>query len=373
MRILQPAAAEATFWMGSNERHRMMNHRRQTREIQVGNLKIGGKNPIRVQSMTTPKTADVPEVVKQIHELEQAGCELIRVTVNNQEAADSLPSILNQIHLPLIADIHFDYKMALESLKHDVACVRINPGNIGAEWKTLEIIKSAKDQGKAIRIGVNAGSLEKPLLKKYGHPTPEALVESALGHIELLERNDFYNFKVSIKSSDVLSNYQAYTLLSQKTDAPLHLGVTEAGTKNYGAIKSAVGIGSLLLAGIGDTIRVSLSCDPVEEIKAGVYILKSLGLKNDAPEIIACPSCGRADIDVYRLAEEVERRALGLKKNIKIAVMGCVVNGPGESMEADIGIAGGKGEGLVYKKGKPVKKVPENQMLEFLMSEIERM
>jgi len=350
-----------------------MIQRRKTRTIDVGGVKLGGDNPIRVQSMTTPKTDDVDAVVKQIHDLEAAGCEIIRVTVNNQESANALPDILKQIHIPLIADIHFDYRMALEALKHGVACVRINPGNVGAEWKTEEIVKAARDAGKAIRIGVNAGSLEKPLLKKYGHPTPEALVESALAAIALLEKNNFYNFKVSIKSSDVLSNYRAYTLLSAETEAPLHLGVTEAGTKNYGTVKSAVGIGSLLLAGVGDTIRVSLSCDPVEEVKAGVYILKSLGLKNDAPEIISCPSCGRADIDVYALAEEVERRALGLKKNIKIAVMGCVVNGPGESMEADIGIAGGKGEGLVYKKGVAIKKVPEHEMLSYLMSEIERM
>ncbi|MFM8314354.1 MAG: flavodoxin-dependent (E)-4-hydroxy-3-methylbut-2-enyl-diphosphate synthase [Deltaproteobacteria bacterium] len=348
-------------------------YRRKTREINVGGLKIGGNNPVRVQSMTTPKTDDVDSVVKQIKELEVAGCELVRVTVNNQESADALPDILRQVRIPVIADVHFDYKMALEAMKHNVGCVRINPGNIGADWKTVEVIKMAKDTGKAIRIGVNAGSLEKPLLKKYGHPTPEALVESALNAIELVEKQDFFNFKVSIKSSDVRSNFRAYSLLSEKTEAPLHLGVTEAGTKNYGSIKSAVGIGSLLLAGIGDTIRVSLSCDPVEEITAGIYILKSIGLKNDAPEIISCPSCGRADIDVYKLAEEVERRALGLKKNIKIAVMGCVVNGPGESMEADIGIAGGKGEGLVYKKGKAIKKVPESEMLEYLMSEIERM
>ncbi|MBM4304647.1 MAG: flavodoxin-dependent (E)-4-hydroxy-3-methylbut-2-enyl-diphosphate synthase [Deltaproteobacteria bacterium] len=348
-------------------------YRRKTREINVGGVKIGGGNPVRVQSMTTPKTDDVVEVVKQIKELEVAGCELVRVTVNNQESADALPEVLRQIRIPVIADIHFDYKMALEAMKHNIACVRINPGNIGAEWKTLEVVKMARDTGKAIRIGVNAGSLEKPLLKKYGHPTPEALVESALSAIDLVEKQNFYNFKVSIKSSDVRSNFRAYSLLSEKTEAPLHLGVTEAGTKNYGSIKSAVGIGSLLLAGIGDTIRVSLSSDPVDEITAGIYILKSLGLKNDAPEIISCPSCGRADIDVYKLAEEVERRALGLKKNIKIAVMGCVVNGPGESMEADIGIAGGKGEGLVYKKGKAIKKVPESEMLEYLMNEIERM
>lgn len=347
--------------------------RKKTREISVGKVKIGGNNPIRVQSMTTPKTADWEAVVKQITDLEAAGCEIVRVTVNDQDAADALPQILSRVSIPVIADIHFDYRMAMEALKYDIACVRINPGNIGAEHKTLEIVKKAKDTGKSIRIGVNAGSLEKVLLRKYGHPTPEALVESALGHIQLLENQGFTNFKVSIKSSDVISNYRAYSLLSQNTDAPLHVGVTEAGTKNYGTVKSAVGIGSLLLAGIGDTIRVSLSTDPVEEVKAGVYILKSLGLKDDAPEIIACPSCGRADIDVYKLAEEVERRALGMKKNIKIAVMGCVVNGPGESMEADIGIAGGKGEGLVYKKGKPVKKVPEGEMLAFLMSEIERM
>ncbi len=347
--------------------------RRKTRVINVGGLAIGGDNPIRVQSMTTPKTDDIVEVVKQIKSLEDAGCEIVRVTVNNQESADALPEVLRQTRIPVIADIHFDYKMALESMKHNISCVRINPGNIGAEWKTQEIVQCAKDRGIALRIGVNAGSLEKALLKKYGHPTPEALVESALAAIALVENQGFYNFKVSIKSSDVVSNFQAYSLLSQHTDAPLHLGVTEAGTKNYGSVKSSVGIGSLLMMGIGDTIRVSLSTDPVEEIKVGAYILKSLGLKNDTPEIISCPSCGRADIDVYKLAEEVERRALGLKKNIKIAVMGCVVNGPGESMEADIGIAGGKGEGLVYMKGKAIKKVPEAEMLDFLMQQIERM
>jgi len=347
--------------------------RRKTREINVGNLKIGGSNPIRVQSMTTPKTENVDAVVKQVDDLVAAGCEIVRITVNKQPAADALKDILPRVSIPVVADIHFDYQMAMEALKHPIACVRINPGNIGPEWKFLEVVKKARDEGKAIRIGVNAGSLEKPLLKKYGHPTPEALVESALAAIALAEKENFFDFKVSIKSSDVLQNYRAYALLSAQTEAPLHLGVTEAGTKHYGAVKSAVGIGSLLMAGIGDTIRVSLSTDPVEEVKTGIYILKSIGLKNDAPEIISCPSCGRADINVYALAEEVERRALGLKKNIKIAVMGCVVNGPGESMEADIGIAGGKGEGLVYKKGKPIKKVPEAEMLDFLMAEIERM
>ncbi len=347
--------------------------RRKTREITVGNVKLGGNNPIRVQSMTTPKTADVAAVVAQVKDLQLAGCEIIRITVNNEEAADALPAILEQVDIPVIADIHFDYKMALAAMKTNVACVRINPGNIGAEWKTLEIVKMARDTGKAIRIGVNAGSLEKPLLKKYGHPTSDALVESALASIAMLEGQNFFNFKISIKSSNVIENFIAYTKLADKTEAPLHIGVTEAGTRHYGSVKSAVGLGSLLMMGIGDTLRVSLSCDPVEEVKTGVYILKSLGLKNDAPEIIACPSCGRADIDVYKLAEEVERRALGMKKNIKIAVMGCVVNGPGESMEADIGIAGGKGEGLVYKKGVAIKKVPEAEMLGYLMSEIEKM
>jgi len=348
-------------------------HRHSTRVIDVGGVKIGGNHPIRIQSMTVPKTADVPAVVKQIRELEAVRCDLVRVTVNNTEAADALDFILDQIKIPLIADIHFDYRMAMRSMDSKIACVRINPGNIGAEWKVLEIVKKAKDNDIAIRVGVNAGSLEKPLLKKYGHPTPEALVESALSHIALLEAHDFLNFKVSVKSSDVLSNFQAYTLLAAKTKVPLHLGVTEAGTRNYGVVKSAVGIGSLLMQGIGDTIRVSLSADPVEEIKAGINILKSLGLKENVAEIISCPSCGRADIDVFKLAEEVERRALALNKKIKIAVMGCVVNGPGESMEADIGIAGGRGEGLVYKKGVPIKKVPESEMLDYLMSEVERM
>ncbi len=348
-------------------------NRRKTREITVGNIKLGANHPIRVQSMTTPKTEDVEAVVKQVADLVMAGCEIIRITVNDIGAANAMPAILKRVDIPVIADVHFDYKMALESIKAGVACVRINPGNIGPDWKTIEIVKAARDAGIALRIGVNAGSLEKPLLKKYGHPVPEALVESALASIALVEGQNFFNFKVSIKSSDVLNNYRAYDLLSRQTEAPLHLGVTEAGTRNYGAVKSAVGIGSLLMAGIGDTIRVSLSTDPVEEVKTGVFILKSIGLKNDSPEIISCPSCGRADIDVYKLAEEVERRALGLKKNIKIAVMGCVVNGPGESMEADIGIAGGKGEGLIYKKGKPIGKVPEDKMLEFLMAEIERM
>src|SRR3989338_1444834 len=282
-------------------------NRKPSREISVGPLKIGGNSPIRVQSMTTPKTADVEGVVKQIHELETAGCDLVRVTVNTIDAANALTDIISQVSIPVIADVHFDYKLALEALKHPIGCVRINPGNIGAEWKTLEIVKAAQDSNCAIRIGVNAGSLEKLLLKKYGHPTPEALVESALGHISLLEAHGFYNFKVSIKSSDVISNYRAYSLLSEKTTAPLHLGVTEAGTKNYGTVKSAVGIGSLLMAGIGDTLRVSLSCDPVEEIKVGVFILKSMGLRENTPEVIACPSCGRADIDVFRLAEEVEK------------------------------------------------------------------
>jgi len=348
-------------------------HRRKTREISVGKVLVGGNNPIRVQTMTTPKTVDTDAVVAQVLQMETAGCDIVRITVNDQEAADALPSILSRINIPVVADVHFDYRMALSALDHEVGCVRINPGNIGAEWKTLEVMKKAADRGMSIRIGVNAGSLEKPLLKKYGHPTPEALVESALAQIELFEKSNFYNFKLSIKSSDVISNYRAYMLLSAQTEAPLHVGVTESGTKNYGTVKSSVGIGSLILSGIGDTIRVSLSTDPVEEVKVGVFMLKSMGLRSDTPEIISCPSCGRADIDVYKLAEEVERRALGLKKNIKIAVMGCVVNGPGESMEADIGIAGGKGEGLVYKKGKPLKKVPEAQMLEFLMSEIERM
>lgn len=347
--------------------------RKKTRVISVGGIEIGGENPICVQSMTTCRTADISAMVKQIHQLEAVNCDIVRLAVNKQEAADALEDILRQIHIPLVADIHFDYRMALQAMKYDVACVRINPGNIGAEWKVGEIVKKAKDRGIALRIGVNAGSLEKKLLKEYGHPTPQALVQSSLSHIEFLEKLGFYNFKVSIKSSDVLANYQACILLSNQTEAPLHLGITEAGTKSYGMVKSAVGIGSLLLRGIGDTIRVSLSSDPVDEVKAGVGILKSLGLRDNVAEVISCPTCARTEIDVFHLAEEVERRALALGKNVKIAVMGCAVNGPGEAREADIGIAGGKGEGLVYRKGVPVKKLPQSEMLNYLMDEVQRM
>lgn len=347
--------------------------RRQAREISLGNLKIGGTHPIRVQSMATHKTSDVPAVVQQIRELEAVGCEIVRVSVNDQEALSALPAILSQITIPLIADVHFDYRMALGAMRTAVAGVRINPGNIGAKWKTIEVVRMAAATGKTLRIGVNSGSLEKTLIEKYGSPSPQALVESALSSIALMEGLGFYEFKVSIKTSDVLTNLAAYSLLASRTDAPLHVGVTEAGTRHYGLVKSAVGIGGLLLAGIGDTIRVSLAAPPSEEVRAAFSILKCLGLRNDSPEVIACPTCGRTDIDVAALAERVEQWAAGVRKNIKIAVMGCSVNGPGEAKEADIGIAGGKGEGLIYKRGQPLGKVPADQLFECLVREIEQM
>ena len=347
--------------------------RRKSREITLGNLKLGGDHPIRIQSMTTADTSDTAATIQQIKELQAVGCEIIRVAVNNHGSVEALPQIIGAISIPLIADIHFDYRLAFGALRAGVDCVRINPGNIGAKWKTIEVVRMAMDMGRAIRIGVNFGSLEPLLLEKFGHPTPEALVESALSQIALLEGLGFCNFKVSIKTSDVLTNYEAYCLLSSKTDAPLHIGVTEAGTRHYGLVKSAVGIGSLLLAGIGDTIRVSLSAPPVEEVRAGYDILKCLGLRNETPEVISCPTCGRASIDVASLAERVELWARGVKKNIKIAVMGCAVNGPGESAEADIGIAGGKGEALLYSKGIPIGKVPEHELFGRLIKEIEEL
>ena len=347
--------------------------RRKTRTINVGNVFLGSAHPILVQSMATEKTEAVPTVLKQLQALEQAGCDLVRVAANTEAAAGAIGTLRNNISIPLIADVHFDYRLAITSLRQGADCVRFNPGNIGHPDRVLEIVRVAQGEGKSLRIGVNAGSLEKPLLRKYGHPTPEALVESALGAIALVESTGFRNFKVSLKSSDVVSNLRSYSLLAPQTDVPFHVGVTEAGTKTYGTIKSSVGIGSLLLAGIGDTIRVSLSCDPLEEVRVARALLRCLHLRKDSPEVIACPSCARADINVFELAEEVERRVSGLRKNLKIAVMGCVVNGPGESAEADIGIAGGRGEGLLYKKGKPVKKIPEDKMVETLLSEIEHM
>ncbi len=345
--------------------------RRKTRQITVGGVKIGGDAPIVVQSMTTTNTDEIDATVAQIHELERVGCEIVRVAVPDQKAAEALASIKSQIHIPLIADIHFDYKLALRAIEQGVDGLRINPGNIGGKDRVERVVKAAKGRGIPMRIGVNSGSLERDLLEKYGYPTAEAMVESALRHIRILEEMDFYDMKISLKASHVGLAVEAYRLFSQKSDYPLHLGITEAGTSFAGSIKSAVGLGTLLAQGIGDTIRVSLAADPVEEVKVGFEILKSLELRHRGVNVIACPTCGRLEIDVIRLANEVEKRLAHVKESLNISILGCVVNGIGEGKEADIGIAGGRGVGLLFKHGEIIRKVPEDQILDVLMTEIE--
>jgi (E)-4-hydroxy-3-methylbut-2-enyl-diphosphate synthase len=344
---------------------------KKTREIKVGNIKIGGNSNIVIQSMTNTNTANIKETIKQIKELEEAGCELVRVTVNTEEAAYAIKEIKKEINIPLVADIHFDYRLALLAIENGIDKLRINPGNIGGDGNIARVVEAAKEKNIPIRIGVNGGSLEKHILEKYGKPTPEALVESAMYHINLLEKFGFYDIVVSLKSSDVKTMVSAYRLISNQIDYPLHLGVTEAGTIFQGTIKSAIGIGSLLLDNIGDTIRVSLTANPVEEIKVAKEMLKILGYRNDGVEIVSCPTCGRTEIDLIGLAEKVEEEFKKYKENIKIAVMGCVVNGPGEAKEADYGVAGGKGVGVIFKKGKIVKKVDEKDILEELRKIIE--
>ncbi len=346
--------------------------RRKTKQIQVGNVKIGGDAPISVQSMTIPHPSDVKATVKQIHQLEQAGCELIRVAVPDQEAAAALPKIKAQMTVPLIADIHFDHRLALK-VATVVDCVRINPGNIGPWWKTEEVIKAVNDNGIPLRIGVNGGSLEKPLLEKYGYPTAEALAESALNAVHALEDVGFTNMKVSLKASDVHMAIDAYWLFAQQSNYPLHIGITEAGTAMTGAVKSAMGLGWLLSQGIGDTLRVSLAADPVEEVKVGFEILKSLELRHRGVNVIACPTCGRVEIDVVRMANELEQRLSHIKIPLTVSVLGCVVNGIGEGKEADIGIAGGQGAGILFKKGKLVRKVPSEELIDTLIQEVEVM
>jgi (E)-4-hydroxy-3-methylbut-2-enyl-diphosphate synthase len=334
-----------------------------TKKINVGNLSIGGSSDVVIQSMTNTKTSDVLSTVNQILELEKAGCQLVRVTVNDMDAAKAIKAIKEQIHIPLVADIHFDYRLAIEAIENGIDKLRINPGNIGDDSKVEAVVKKAKEHGVPIRIGVNGGSLEKSILAKYGHPTSEALVESAMYHISLLEKFDFTDIIVSIKASNVKTMTKAYKIISEKINYPLHLGVTEAGTTFSGTIKSSIGIGSLLLDDIGDTIRVSLTANPVEEIKVAKEILKVLDIRKEGPEFISCPTCGRTEIDLIGLANEVESEFSHLKNNIKIAVMGCVVNGPGEAKEADFGIAGGKGYAVIFKKGEIVKKVEESEIL----------
>lgn len=346
--------------------------RAQTKVIQIGNVKIGGGHPVAIQSMTNTKTENVEATVKQILALEKAGCEIVRSTVPTEEAAKALKEIKKQIHIPIVADIHFNYKLAIEAIKNGADKIRINPGNIGGEDNIRKVVETAKEYHVPIRVGVNSGSLEKPLVEKYHGVTAEGLVESALDKVAMLEKYDFHDIVVSIKSSDVLMCAKAYELVADQIDYPLHVGITEAGTLYSGNIKSAVGLGIILNQGIGDTIRVSLTGDPVNEIASAKLILKTLGLRKGGIEVVSCPTCGRTNIDLISLANQVETMASDFEDlNIKVAVMGCVVNGPGEAKEADVGIAGGIGEGLLIKKGEVIRKVPEEELLNTLRSELE--
>jgi (E)-4-hydroxy-3-methylbut-2-enyl-diphosphate synthase len=334
---------------------------------------IGGDAPITVQSMTNTDTRLVDETVAQIKRLEAAGCELIRVAVVDMEAAAAIRSIRDRIHIPLIADIHFDHRLAVASVENGAQAIRINPGNIGGPGKLAKVVDAAKAHGVPIRVGVNSGSLEKDILRKHGHPTPAALVESALRNMELLENQEFYEIKISIKSSDPLATVEAYRLLASRCDYPFHLGVTEAGGLIAGTVKSSVALGILLYEGIGDTFRISLTRDPVEEIRVGYEILRSLNIRHRGPELISCPTCGRCQVNLFNLADEVEHHIQTMKTPLKIAVMGCVVNGPGEAKEADIGVAGGKGVGIIFKKGRLYKKVAENELLPVFLKELDTM
>ncbi len=346
--------------------------RRKSREITLGGLKIGGDAPVSVQSMLNVPAEDIAGNLAQARALEAAGCEIIRAAVPDRQAVRLIAALKEHCSMPVVADIHFDYRLALECAQAGVDKIRINPGNIGDDSHVKAVALCCLEKGIPIRIGVNSGSLEKELLKKHGGPTPQALVESALGHAALLERYDFYDIVLSLKASNVARMVEAYSLAAQQCDYPLHLGVTEAGTSRAGVVKSAVGIGSLLLQGIGDTIRVSLSDDPAEEIRAALDILQATGLRNDRPELIACPTCGRTKIDLIPLVKEVEQRLAGCKKSIQVAVMGCVVNGPGEAREADIGIAGGDGCAVLFKRGEVLRKVAEDEIVDALMWEIEQ-
>ncbi|MBU5268766.1 flavodoxin-dependent (E)-4-hydroxy-3-methylbut-2-enyl-diphosphate synthase [Clostridium cochlearium] len=348
-------------------------NKKETVKIKIGDIFIGGDSPITVQSMTNTDTRNVEETVKQIKKLEEVNCDIIRCAVPDEEACDALTEIIKKINIPLVADIHFDYKLALKAIDNGVSALRINPGNIGNEERVNLVAKKAKENGIPIRIGVNSGSLEKDILNKYGGVCSDALVESALRHVEILNKVDFHDIVISIKSSNVNQMIESYKKISSKVNYPLHLGVTEAGTPWRGIIKSSIGIGALLSEGIGDTIRVSLTGDPIEEVKVGKEILRSLNLYNKGIEFISCPTCGRTEINLIKIAEEVEKRLEDVDKNIKVAIMGCVVNGPGEARESDIGIAGGKGYGLIFKKGKIIKKVKEEDLVEGLIEEIRNM
>ncbi len=348
-------------------------YREHTKVVHIGDAVIGGGNPILIQSMTNTRTEDVEACVKQILQLEEAGCDIVRCAVPNMEAAQAVREIKRQIHIPLVADIHFDYRLAIAAMENGADKIRINPGNIGDNQRVRKVVDMAKEREIPIRVGVNSGSLEKPLIEKYGGVTAEGIVESALEKVRLIEDMDYDNLVISIKSSDVLMCIRAHELIAEKSNYPLHVGITESGTIRAGNIKSAIGLGNILYQGIGDTIRVSLTGAPVEEIRSAKLILRTLGLRTGGVTVVSCPTCGRTQIDLISLACQVEDMVQDLDKDIKVAVMGCVVNGPGEAAEADIGIAGGKGEGLVIKKGEVIAKVPEEQLLQALKEEIDKL
>jgi (E)-4-hydroxy-3-methylbut-2-enyl-diphosphate synthase len=350
--------------------------RRKTRQIQVGKVTVGGDSPISVQSMTNTDTKNVEQTVAQICRLQAAGCDIARVAVLDDDAAMAIRAIQDKISIPLIADIHFDYRLAVAAMENGADGIRINPGNLGGEEKIALVVAAAKQHGVPIRVGVNSGSIEKDLLKKHGYPTPantEALIESALRNVRLVEKHGYHEIKISIKSADVLTTINSYQQLSKITDYPLHLGVTEAGGLIAGTVKSSVALGILLSKGIGDTLRISLTRDPVEEVRVGFELLRSLKIRERGPELISCPTCGRTRIDLFGLAEEVERSIQTMESPLKVAVMGCIVNGPGEARQADIGVAGGNGVGIIFKKGKIWKKVHEDDLLEIFMAELKKM
>ncbi|WP_425060895.1 4-hydroxy-3-methylbut-2-en-1-yl diphosphate synthase (flavodoxin) [Sporomusa carbonis] len=348
--------------------------RKKTCPVRIGKIRIGGNAPVSVQSMTNTRTENIADTVAQIKRLRAAGCDIVRVAVPNMEAAQAIDKIKAAVDMPLVADIHFDYRLAIAAIERGVDGLRLNPGNIGDASHVAAVVREAKKRQIPIRIGVNAGSLSKEMLAKHGgRPTAEAMVESALSHISILENYDFYDIKISLKAHDVPLTMRAYQLMSETVDYPLHLGITEAGTVRSGVVKSAVGIGALLAQGIGDTVRVSLTGDPVEEVRVANEILKSLGLRQYGPTLVSCPTCGRCQIDLVAIAETVEGKLKNMDKPLTVAVMGCVVNGPGEAKEADVGIAGGKGEGLLFSKGEIIRKVPESELVSALFAEIDKL
>jgi len=351
----------------------ILRSRNKTRRIFVGDVPVGGDAPISVQSMTNTPTEDISATVGQILRLQEAGCEIVRVAVPDMDAALAIKKIRARVAIPVIADIHFDYQLAIAAAQNGADCLRINPGNIGRKEKVAAVVSAAKEFDLPIRIGVNAGSLEKDLLEKHAGATPAAMVESAFRHIDLLDTFGFDNIKISLKASDVPRTVAAYRAFAEQSDIPVHVGVTEAGSLYTGIVKSAMGIGMILAEGIGDTIRVSLTRDPVEEVRVGYEILKALGLRQHGPDLISCPTCGRCGIDLFDVVEQVEKALMTCREPIRVAIMGCVVNGPGEAKEADIGIAGGKGVGILFKKGRVVKKVPQEQLVETLLAEIDTM